>query len=189
MNNHQQKTILFLLVGILLGTFAATIYFTEKQTRTNSITEENGTKRYKNDRWHYSLEYLNTYLSVKELTDQVTFAATETDAWSFSVLTQPTAAASAQEWLDSEPKGGMSSQGYQVLFLMPMTDGGQMAVIAEYVIVDHDGETPIYGKVIKGLLVKNGVLFQILINLQLTADQVATIPADMMHALISFQVE
>lgn len=87
------------------------------------------------------------------------------------------------DWLNAQPKGSISSVGYELLrWIGSETDG--KALVFEYVGPGDDGK---YGKRFVLLNVKNKSLYTLHINTWHDADEVVTLASDIERALETFQ--
>lgn len=184
-----QKTLFFMVGCIAAVVFLLAGLYLYKKTERLKITEivPNQARVYLNDRLGFSVEYPSSLSLIEESDNAVSFNHSSDEPWGFGIRVEPTSFVSTKEWLNAQPKASASSAGYEPILFLNSSDHGTL-VVAEYLIVDHDGETPIYGKVMQGVQVGNGKLYKILYKNQYRLDQIPEMPSDIAALMSSFRV-
>ncbi|MBP7005900.1 hypothetical protein KBB27_02135 [Patescibacteria group bacterium] len=186
MKNNSQKILLPVVAVILLvATFAFGKYF----ARPSRVIVETQ-KTYTNTTLNVSLIYPSTYDDVSSSRESSGFIGFGIkgvqDLSGFGVTVTSTSFATTADWINAQPKGSPSRPGFEPVLWLDDAPNGK-AILAEYIVVDQDGKKPIYGRVLSGVLVRNGKLFKVTFRNQSLATGAPTIPADMMSVFESLQ--
>lgn len=126
-----------------------------------SMEEQTGdTKLYTNEQWHFSVRYPAMMDEITENPNSIVFGM-KGDSWlsGYVVNTKEAPFDSTKEWLDAQPKGDFSSEGYELILWLDHQQ--QTAVVAEYVEYDRrpDG-TYVHGRYFYAVRIDNGILYK-----------------------------
>jgi hypothetical protein len=193
--NILKTTILFIAAGILLAVSVTVgagygISYGRRQQLAES-TDAQTTKHYENKRLGFMLVYPASLNDIQETSDEVVFHIKDAqDITGFGVFADKTSFTSTKAWLEAQPKGSAASAGYEPLLWLDGTDGGGSGkmLVVKYVVVDHDGRTPIYGKQVQMVAVQNGILYEIPVYGESPVSFAPSVYAEIISIINSFQV-
>jgi hypothetical protein len=179
--------VLLLVVGLALLGFLAFGWCRQssrgnKPTATQPVVSDVAV--YDNQRLHFSLEYSRRLADVQEQGDSVVFQEDASGPWVMEVSATSTLAASTKEWLNTQPKGGANSAGYEPLLWL---DDGT-ALVTKYEVSDYDGKKPIYNQALEAVHVESGWLHVIDYRNYTAIGQAPTIDPDILRTFSSFKV-
>jgi hypothetical protein len=156
------------ILFLLIAAFAGGMYFcsvSDQESASPPVpaeTQEAETKLYTNERLRFSIEYSPELNDIQEIGNKVVFHIKGENRSGFGVLTERVPFNTTEEWLDAQPRGSLTSLGIEEnLWLDRYAGGIGTALISQYVVVDYDGDGPIYGKGLYAVRVNNGILYKI----------------------------
>lgn len=189
MKNYKKLFISFVAICILALAIIGGILYDKRMQPSTVVCDNQDAKTYTNQQLGFSLEYPLIYNDIQESAGKVIFGIKDSqDLSEFGVVVENTTYKSTSEWLEAQPKGSALSSGYEGILLTGISSNSNAAVVAEYLVVDHDGNTPIYGKVVSAVHVENGKLYKISEHNQFPNDAVPEISSETLKIIASFQV-
>jgi len=144
------------------------------------------TMSYESKRLKFAVDYPAKLNVSEETGNTVSFRTSTEEPWMVSISAEKTSLASTQEWLNAQPKGSAASAGFETILWLGRSPDGKV-IVAEYVVVDRDGNKPIYGKTLSAVLVQNGMLYKIKFRNQFKADEAPVIDPELLNIITSFR--
>jgi hypothetical protein len=181
MNKNLRVVLTFAGVVLIAAASAVAGSYFGSPTKDSAESETRVTAAYISPQLHFSIEYPAALDEIDEYPGKVIFRIKNADDLSgFGVLVTNVPFSSTQDWLDAQPRGSASAAGYQPVLWMNET-----AVVAEYLVVDYDGDRPIYAKRMSAAVVSGGKLYKVEYNNQFPESWVPNVPVDMMNVFTS----
>lgn len=141
---------------------------------------------YRNDSFGFTLYRPVIYSDIREFEDYVLFNIDGEDLgpWGFAVTVTESSFESVAMWLASQPKGSAQSAGYEIFADV----GNDTFLVTEYVVTDHDGDIPLYSKILFAAKIGNGNLYRLDYRNQALAQQPAQLIPEMVDIAASLYV-
>lgn len=192
MHSNIKKILLVCLALLLLCSAFAAGYFWKAHSKaivsinTEEQSQNDGQqmKTYVSKKLGLSFKYPKSYTSIHEQDNHVTLSADESDHWAYELSVTTTSFNTTQEWLDAQPKGSATSTGYEPVLRI----GDNIILASVYVVVDYNGNKPIYGKYLAAITIQNGILLEMSISGQLQPEDVPFIIHDAIAIVLSLQL-
>lgn len=179
------------IAGIILlaASFIGGMRYADSRTQIPTPIEapSEKTRLYTNEQWNFSVRY-PAELSVSEEPNSVSFGY-EDEPWfsGYNVQTEETPFDSTEEWLEAQPKGNFSSEGYELILWLDSSQ--KTAIVAEYVEYDRRSDgTYIHGRYFYAVRIDNGILYKFPISfVQFEEQGVPEISQDSLNFVRSFK--
>jgi hypothetical protein len=179
---------------LLIAAFAGGMYFcsvSDQESASPPVpaeTQNEETKLYTNERLGFSIEYPAYLDEVQENPNSISFRIKDDGGLSgFGILTEEVSFKTTEEWLEAQPKGSFSSDGYELFFWMDHSFR-KVVFVFKYVVYDRemDGQ-PIYGRYLYAVRVENGILYKFPLTFVLFPESAVQIDSSVLHFVLSFK--
>lgn len=177
------KFLFLLLIGMMIGIAGTFFGFNMIPDESEGLEER---AVYKNEELGFTLEYNPELKYIEEYGDElskvISFRADNAGIGPFGIRVSSISAQTTEEYIDSLDKT-------EILFkLLPLDSSFYQEYSGAYfivtdTIVDRDGDTPIYEKVVRGVKVIDDSLFEVLYHNQFSEEEEIEIGYDAVRAL------
>lgn len=116
----------------------------------------------------------------------IVFKDNANSPWALEISAKKTDAKTTKEWLDIQREGSPSSAGYSLIEWIDASPFGK-AIVEKFIVIDQNGNQPIYGKVLQMVYVQNGMLYIMDINRQFQANESPAIQSEILKAIMTFK--
>jgi hypothetical protein len=154
-----------------------------KKAKPETATSKTESNAYSSRHLGFSLNYPSWVNDIQEQPNQVVFTIKDVqDMTGFGVSVEATSFTQTKDWLNAQPKGNESTAGYSPVIWMDDT-----LIVAEHIIVDYYGQTPIFGRRLWAITVGNGKMYKISIHGQYFMQETPRIDKETMSIITSFK--
>lgn len=149
---------------LLITAFVGGAYIASNKTSKGAFpspsleVQQDDTKPYTNERWNFSVRY-PADLQIKEEANLIAFGFPGEPFTNYNIQVQETPFTSTEEWLNAQPKGGFTSEGYEPVLWLDFSQ--KTAIVAEYVEYDRKPNgSYVHGRYFYAVRVDNGILYK-----------------------------
>ena len=173
-------------------------------------TENQSIKTYSNEKFHFIFSYPEWLFQDDgfiESSEGVTYKDDYSSPWSLAIWVRRTTLPDTERWLKAQAKMSYKSPEYESVYekwrknrklLMPSFEvisqlnyglENALYIVIEHVIIDHDGDRPIYGKQMSAITVANGLVYKIYFNHTTRMEEVINLSSEWLQVISEFRVQ